>query len=130
MGNTIPKTTPEDTDTIFLGSGALSYPWYYDVELDPEPGGKEGEWVLQFRDGVEDPEHPERGTEHRLTHADVIKAIRKITGKGGQAAAKVGPECARQCRTLVFKGPEDVDFDADTADQVIQVAAFGKVIYG
>jgi hypothetical protein len=130
MGNTMPKTTPEDTDVIFLGSGALTYAWYFSVAQEREPGGPEGAWVLKFRDGAEDEAHPERGTEYRLTHADVMKAVRKITGKGGQAAAKVSDECARECRTLIFNGPEDVDFDADTADQVLQVAAFGEVVYG
>jgi hypothetical protein len=118
--------TPEQTDTIFLGSGADSYSWYWDATVRTDDTG----WTFTFRDGAEDEEHPEQGKAYTLTHKDVMRAARKIVAKGGQQTAKVSDECVRECRTLVFKDPEDCDFDADTADQVLQVAAFGAVVYG
>jgi hypothetical protein len=35
----------------------------------------------------------------------------------------------RECRNLIFDADE-VDFDADSADQLLQVAVLGEIVFG
>lgn len=115
--------TAQDTYDIFIGSGALAYSWYQDIaegstEADP--------WSVTFtEDGDNGPEG-----EHTISHKTVMRAVRRIASKDGAEIRALAPAVRKECQALVFKGPDDVDFDADMADQVLQVAAFGEVVYG
>lgn len=116
--------TPNDTYTIFIGSGCLSYPWYRDVVAPNEPSDGATDWVLGFTEyGDNGPEGP-----HAITHKDVMRAVRKIGSKDG--AELVPAEARKECHALLFQGADAADFDADAADVVLQLAAFGEVVYG
>jgi hypothetical protein len=73
-----------------------------------------------------------------LNHEAVIRAIRKIANvkvgiKEGEPYSNtlyLSKSVIQECRTWIFKGPNECDFDAGMADEVMQVAAFGIVTYG
>lgn len=124
------EITGTDTWNHFALSGALSYGWY-DVESHrPECD----DWILRFRDAT----CPEDQRVYVLDHKRVMIAVHKcarafIRHREGTPRPKfaqyVHVETMRQC-CLFLADPDCADFDADTADQVLQVAAFGKVVYG
>jgi hypothetical protein len=117
----------DDTDTVLLGSGALAWSWYMRVSV----ARSTGTWTLTFADG-EDPDYTEDDETPRwitVTHADALKAVRRIV-RADRSTTGVGATTQRECRTLLFKGADESDFDSDSADQVLQVAGFGKVVYG
>lgn len=62
-----------------------------------------------------------------VTLEDVKRAIRKLAGT--EPVKYAGPTIRSECRGLIFD-PEEVDYDADTADVIVQVAIFGEVVYG
>jgi hypothetical protein len=124
------KATPVDTEINIIGSGALSYQWWgrttanYTATYDPnytvpdgwelvvmadDPNGDEGTWTLPVT----------------INHAKIVEAVEKIVG----GEVKVNTECEAECMHLLFQ-PDDVDFDATTADVVLQIVAFGEVVYG
>lgn len=125
------KITPTDTHDTFMGSGALSYPWWRITEttgkafeLDPAD-----DWAVTVREY--DPDHDKEGD--KLTtfdHKTLNKAVNTLarTGKDKKPEG-MNPDVLSECRTFIAD-PNDADFDADAADQVMQYAAFGKVIYG
>lgn len=125
-----PVATPTDTDTHFMGSGFDMWVWWVDMNYKSLGSGNEVEsWTFSGVAG-----YPEDFDKHvTIDHAAVIKAIRKIArvavdenyGNSLYASRSV----IRECRTWVFKGPDECDFDAGMADEVMQVAAFGVVTY-
>ncbi|MGW2710740.1 hypothetical protein HKX69_05915 [Streptomyces argyrophyllae] len=67
---------------------------------------------------------------HRLrtvlvTHSVILAAMRKIA-KG--SAKYTTREVVQACQDFLHD-PEDADFDANTADEVMQVATLGEVVY-
>lgn len=128
----MPVITPQDTADIFIGSGALQWSWYWQVEMSGAPVGvPDGEdgWTLTFV-----AVHPDEATDdedrrrYGIDDASILRAVRKIA-RGEVEALKHGVT-RRECQTLLFRGPDECDFDACSADNVMQVAAFGEVIYG
>ncbi len=121
------KVSAEDLSTIFLGSGALTYPWYTRVDIgDTQDGG----WELTFAEY--DIAQAVEGVvgEHTVSDLDIMRTVRMIASKEGESIPFLGKHTRKECQALVSKGADDVDFDSDMADQVIQVSAFGKVVYG
>lgn len=117
--------TSFDTLEKFIGSGALGLPWYR-VEEHPADNIDADSWTLVFT------EYDFGATntaisQYVLTHADLMRAVRTLAA--ADDTARDHDTVAHQCRTLVVHGPEAVHFEAEAADQVIQVAAFGKVRY-
>ncbi|GAA4852592.1 hypothetical protein [Saccharopolyspora rosea] len=118
------KALPSELDDIFLGSGALSYPWYGKVDISDTP---DSGWVLTFEDsGAEE----EPGGEYRITHQKLWATIATLAGTEGKAVLGEDSRTLKECQRLCFNGADDVDFDSDMADRVIQIAAFGEVLYG
>lgn len=129
-----PKITPGDTATIFIGSGALTYSWYEGVELRGiDHVGTSDDWALTFA-APDDVDRAgatfdgESTTRLRVDHESIMRAVRKIVDGRADGINENGVVRA-ECRKLIFKGADEVDFDAGTADCVIQVAAFGECIY-
>jgi hypothetical protein len=87
-------------DHIF-GSGALSYPWWFDVQ---RPVSSESVYVTS-----------EQGV-HTVTASKVRSAFVKLVMDGFPALK--GTDLA------------DPDIDAEMADCILQQACFGEVIYG
>lgn len=113
--------TVEFTNDAFLGSGALDYSWYQKIVIEET----DTSWTLTFADLDDEPVKDEQSI-YTVTHKSVLKAVAKIAS--GQKRA--GDRCRDDCQLMVDGSMDDVDFDADTADQVLQIAAFGKIIYG
>ena len=132
------EITEQDTYDCFIGSGALPYPWYAEVDGDWGNWKHTGEnhWKITFVDGikpVEDGETPERLI---LNHQKILTVVRDLAIKhingyvppSGLEHFHPHEETRRQC--LLFLGdPDHASFDAGLADEVMQIAAFGKVIY-
>lgn len=109
----------------FIGSGALSYPWWVeaaenfaglgapeDWELTGIIGGSEGDTLRSFR-----------------LNADLLWVTVLAIGSGRVPGIGYDSAVARQCR-LLEADPDCADFDAALADTVLQVAADGSVAYG
>ncbi len=62
----------------------------------------------------------------RITLTEVKRAMRQI------ADGKVGVHSARfaTVTALVRKGSDDTDYDANDADDIVQVAVLGQLVYG
>lgn len=111
-----------DTEAIFADSGAFEYPWYSVVAIGIQGAAH---W---FR-VVTDPRVPWRDEPHtsiRIDHDVIMGAIKKILEN--TESVKVHKRTYDQCVALVTNR-DDVDFDTVAADQVIQVGAFGSVVF-
>lgn len=118
------KATYQDTDDHFLGSGALDFcPWYTNISMTPATDTES--WTLTFTDLADEPA-ADVATERTITHADIMRAVRAIAG----GTVEVRDEYRKECRLFQFGKLDECDFDAVSADVVIQVAAFGEIIYG
>jgi len=106
--------TQQDTEDIFVGSGALSYSWWEDVALKYRV---DGSWMLT---GTVD------GFNFVIDHDRIIETV-KVIREDAYGATQTAID---ECRLLLEIGPDATDFDADTADQVLQVAAMGMVTFG
>lgn len=123
-----PVITGAVTWLHFIGSCATDeYPWY---DIQSHDNAEEDAWRIVFRDGA-DPEEPDR--EYVLDHTLVMAAVRSLAAgycldipQGERRGASL--EAMRQC-ALFLADPDCADFDAGTADEVLQFAAFGRVVY-
>lgn len=114
-----------ETFEMVIGSGALGFPWYR-VDTHPADNIDQDTWVLAFTE-LDFGSSGAGIAQHVITHDDVVRSVQKIAGS--EANGVVDDAVRRQCQELVARGPEAGVFCADAADQVIQFAAFGKVIY-
>lgn len=117
------------THDMIMGTGALAFPWYRVDHFPAEPGDDANTWTLTFTEfDVDYGSFEVERNPHTITHEDVMRAVRKIASKDGEEL--VNSSVRSECQALVFKGADAADFDANKADVVLQIAAFGKVIYG
>lgn len=126
----ITRPTQFDTYSTFILSGALAHPWYVattdntaTVTLDNEAGHIG--WTVTFEQS--DYDGTSAAPRHIVNHHGIMRAVRACA-KHVNRPRGVGNACAQQARNFLFKR-DQADFDSDTADQVIQVAAFGEIIY-
>lgn len=117
------STTPTQFDTYLhiLGSGALMYPWYIEITNNvtaswDDEAGHDGWEVTFMEDGRK-----------VINHRAIMRAIRQCAGK--KRPRHVSDACAREARNFLLDR-DATDFDSVTADEVIQVAVFGQVVYG
>ena len=132
MAKLTAPTEQETFDHIF-GSGCISYGWWASARSTvggwdfshPAPNG----WALEVE--VDNPEGEGDTLKIVVDHKALMRAIRAIAGRTIKtvAAQQPGPQCLTECRNFLFNR-DAVDFDADTADQVLQVACLGAVFYG
>lgn len=117
-----------ETHLHIFGSGATTYPWYGKI-TDTSPAdyladtGTFDGWQVTIQ---EETWSDELGRTVTLDHAQILKAIKRAAFS---LTANVSQACSREARNFLFRRDE-TDFDSDTADQIIQVAAFGEVVYG
>lgn len=130
-----PVATPQDTEMHFIGSGALGeYSWWFNLSLSyPIVGRVSGEdvpddWSIKGEFGEDD--EPQGFI---LDHKSILRAIRAIAKLDPNAEWKdrryVGDLTIAECRTWIFKGPDECDFDAAMADEVMQYAVCQSVVY-
>lgn len=123
------KITGTDTWDYFIGSGALSYGWY-DVESHRPEGD---DWIVRFRDAT----CPEDKRVYVLDHKRVMVALvkcaraylRHVEGTPLPVWCKYVSVSTLREAYAFLADPDYADFDAASADQVLQVAAFGEVLY-
>lgn len=136
--SSFPAATPQDTEMHFIGSGAIGeYWWWFDISLSyPIVGRVAGEdvpddWSITGTFGDVDDDTAKAFT---VDHASILRAIRAIAKLDPMAEAParkyVSGWVIKECRTWVFKGPDECDFDAAMADEVIQYAVAHSVVYG
>lgn len=114
-----------ETQTQILGSGFDAYPWW--IRLESKTEQAEG-WVCE----VECLDETEKSTLVKsVDHASLIRVMRLIADGGGEG---VGQKTRRECRELLadngIRYEEVAGFDAESADEVMQVAVLGKVVFG
>lgn len=116
----------QSTNDHIMGSGATDYSWYFsqrdNFEYDDNVDAPDG-WstVLTMPDS-----DSSREISVVVDHDRLIDAMQRIADTD---VKNVGPQCKIEC-VAFLNDPEDADFDADTADQVLQVLAYGEVVYG
>jgi hypothetical protein len=122
--------TREDIYDMILGSGALTYPWY-EAAIEIMAPHDEDPWLVSLM--MENPEDDDT-IEIKVTYPAVFTAAVRMTDDtelskdGSSAILGVSQEARRQAAFLV-NDDEDMDFDANTADELIQVVAYGQVIF-
>lgn len=123
--------TEQDTWDCFISTGALGYGWYAEVDGDHEEFKQEGEnhWEVTFVDGVE----PVADERHTLNHEKIMAVLKDLAHKHidefeTDDPETAGPDTMRECAQFLAN-KEYADFDAGSADVVMQQAAFGKVSY-
>jgi len=122
------EATPRDTCMQIVGSGAFDYSWYQTISYNEAASQKEGDYVgWEASLGMEDPLTDE--TLHRpLNHETVMKALRALASKDNPP--KYATSAARVNARRMFTDPDDADFDAASADEVVQIAVYGEIFFG
>lgn len=93
---------------VLSDAGSACYYWWYDHDGDPLPA-----WGS-------------------LTTNDVARGwqrLIKVEREGGFMCCG-DPRAVRRSEAALSQGTDDADYDACVADAVIQLALFGKIIYG
>ncbi|MBE9373682.1 hypothetical protein IQ251_04375 [Saccharopolyspora sp. HNM0983] len=112
---------PQDTYDLFLDP-ALRLPWFSVTELPQRPAADQPSWTVVLTE-IDDGAATNRCS---VTHEDVLRAVRVISRRRGKRL--VSARTRERCRALMDRGRGAVD--PRTADQVLQVAAFGEAPYG
>lgn len=124
MGEQMRPVSQADTYMHFVGSMAVAHAWYVDVAMTPDdftlPGAAYVDWSLAWTDS-------ETGKRYTVRHTEIMRAVRTFIGS--QPPKHASRDAIEECRNLVFR-PDEVDFDANTADEILQCTAFGEVVYG
>lgn len=114
----------------FIGAGALGSPlcsWWNAVTtvsgIDDNGNAHEG-WTMEVVCGDPDDEKDLRTVSFS---GPVIFAAVSACARGDLES--VSQELSDECALFILR-PECTDFDAASADSVLQVAAFGEVIFG
>jgi len=91
-----------------------SYRWSTDGGTTPDLRG--------FRAVITDDE----GTTHEVNRTTILRGLRLAY----EHRAAYTPYIRKALTDLTFSNDDEVDFDADVADIVLQLGVLGKVIYG
>lgn len=127
---TINTATPQDTQDQTLGAGALTFSWWTGATTT---GADTPGWTatLTCEDGND-------GTKTvTVDHALILKTARYVLANAGKTRrTPQGSEypawsssLERQCRNLLTER-DDADLDASIADELLQLAVLGEVIFG
>jgi hypothetical protein len=117
------KATEQDTFDHIFGTGFDTYSWWGQVRTDwdmrnaapdgwtayvPVEDGDTGEWKTVL-----------------VTHSLILGAMQKIAAGDVKYTSLSAIEASRD----FLKDPELSDFDANTADEVMQLVTLGELIY-
>jgi hypothetical protein len=124
--------TSKDTADMIMGSGFDQFSWWRGVDRwhvwddNTEPFA---DWYACLL--AEDTEDEDRDVRVDINHRIVMRAARKIASMGADEMERkyISNACQRECRHLVFN-PDECDFDAATADELVQYIAYGRVVCG
>ena len=141
--------TPTDTCDLIMGSGATTYSWYEDIrDTHLYEAGGAGEafddWhCTLIMENPEEDGHLPVTVNHKevmkwARHVIANKGKRLLYGKQGIWRVQVPLNTDRrawsttlesECRNLIFD-VDECDFDADSADELLQLIAYGEVVFG
>lgn len=119
-------TTHQDTFDHIIGAGAFTFPWwagtvttgYHRASGDADP-----DWTVRVTTTDED--IPGRPLRFLVSHEVIMAACARVA----DGIVSASPDLREQCRALLHD-PQGADFDAVTSDALLQVIAFGEIIYG
>lgn len=109
--------TDEDIDLHIFGSGLGQYDWWWRFQ------NADNGYVVK----AEDPHYPDEGVKtisKTVTNDDIRRVMGEILEGKHQCAG------AAKWQIQNGIGTGDFDIDADGADLIMQIATYGKVIYG
>lgn len=129
--------SPQDTFDHVFGSGALSYEWWLRADYHIDERGKQSadDWAVDVT-----ADNGNGGTVTVMVdHKLIMKTARYVLdnkGKlsparpnGTQTYPAWSKALERECQRLVLSA-DDADFDADIADELLQLAVLGEVVFG
>ena len=116
---TIKSATYHDTFNIVIGSGSLDYEWWHEVEVW---NAYTDIWAVKLTG--ENCEGDE--IDVIINHDLVMKTARAIIKTAPKYASNA---LVRECQNLLFDS-DKVDFDANSADELLQVMVMGEIIFG
>lgn len=122
----VKTATEQDTEMIIFGSGMDMYSWWGHMRDDFERDWKREApngwaWLVEYESPTED-----EWIVKAVTHADVMRAVRKIANREIEGANET---LVRECRNMVFN-VDAADLDASDADCILQVAVLDGIFYG
>ncbi|MFE9456002.1 hypothetical protein [Streptomyces californicus] len=118
--------TPQETYIHIFGSGFDTWSWWGGIA--PQWDQREDApdfWNVAVP--VEDP-YKDGWLQMVVTHNILLGAMRRIAD--GRVSKYVSQYTYEECVAFLKDGPDHADFDAGAADQVMQVATLGEVVYG
>jgi hypothetical protein len=121
--------TPQQTYDHILGSGALQWEWFWQHQdttgYDSETTNVTPDWSETWTMYDGDHDDSDHVTTVKFDHQNICAAIVKIAA--GEVI-QVSGECEKQCAQFLVD-PDYADFDACSADEVLQVVAYGHPVY-
>lgn len=130
------KATQQDTFDHIMLSGATGYEWYrrskrnaaadaaYATGLGESDPDRVNGWEVVYEMGDPDQDSWALVT---VSHKAILAACRKIIS--ADRPKYVTDSAVHNARALLFD-PDAVDFDANTADEVIQIIAYDSIVFG
>ncbi|MDX3206084.1 hypothetical protein [Streptomyces scabiei] len=123
----IENIKPQDTYDHIFGASFDMWSWWGVVRSEwDQRGGAPDFWNVIVP--IDDPYKDGPALEMVVTHNILLGAMRRIVD--GRVSKYVSQYTYQECVSFLKDGPEHADFDADSADQVMQVATLGEVVYG
>jgi hypothetical protein len=124
--------TDADVEAHIIGSGALGYSWW-DVVTMPvlESNGYDAVdgWSMTLRYMID--EMQDIWSDVVTLTPDMLRtAIRTLGSLSLDSDVRVSVDAEQECGEWLRNGPDDVDFDAASADHVLQFALMGSVQFG
>lgn len=116
-------------EAMIIGAEVFQYAWW----LKYEPNFQYDDKTLHAPDGwlwtitplnLDDEESAGKAV---TVGEDLLRQTIADIGAGKHA---VSTECLKNCRRFIAESYADVDFDATSADEVLQIAVYGFVPYG
>jgi len=120
----INTASPQDTYDHMFGSGATSYSWWQGPTRTTgvdETSKASDDWSVEVTCEGEDREDITK----MVNHAAVLKAARKFVQDPPRGSTNMAIQDARD---LVFDA-DACDFDAGTADELLQFIVLGEVVF-
>lgn len=122
----IKTASPQDTFDAIFGAGAMMYSWWINAEftgIDSAGTIQTIDWTVKVTaEGADENEE----VTVTIDHALILKTARQII----KAAPKYASDAlVRESRNLIFDADE-LDFDANSADEILQVIVLGEIVFG
>jgi hypothetical protein len=121
-----------DTYWCVIGAEPLIWSWWevveYFIPSDDPWGDNSRKWVGWAIDVALDPDYDPDGQAYRLDHQTIMRGLQAIVSDA-HSYRPVVVDNARMLLSGDRDSVDSVDFDADTADVVLQVALFGEIRY-